>query len=85
VLDSFTPTWNQTVTPANNPMTAADLMSANAATWRVWVGDTEFNGRGTLACEVHPPLQASALLNGQFTVSNLQNCVSFSVTLICQP
>jgi hypothetical protein len=85
VLDSFSATWNQTVTPASNPMTAAELMSADAATWRVWVGDNEFNGRGALACEVHPPLPASALVNGQFTVANLKNCVSFSMTLICQP
>ena len=85
VLDSFTAIWNQTVTPANAPVTAADLMSANTDAWRVWVGDTEFNGRGTLACQVRPPLQASALINGQLTVTNVQNCVSLTLTLVCQP
>jgi hypothetical protein len=85
VLDSFTATWNQTVTPVNGTITAAELMSANADDWRVWVGDTEFDGRGTLACQVRPPLAASALINGQLTVTNVQNCVSFTVTLVCQP
>ena len=85
VNDSFTATWNQTVTAGTTTITAADLMSANTNTWRVWVGDSEFNGRGTLACEVRPPLQASALLAGQSTAMNLQSCVSFTVTLVCQP
>ncbi len=85
INDSFTATWNQTVTAANTTITAADLMSPNAATWRVWVGDSEFNGRGTLACQVSPPLQAATLVAGQLTVTNVQNCVSFSLTLVCQP
>jgi hypothetical protein len=85
VNDSFTATWNQTVTAGNTTITAAELMSANVNAWRVWVGDTEFNGRATLACEVHPPLQAATLVGGQLTVTNLANCVSFSMALVCQP
>lgn len=85
INDSFTATWNQTVTAGTSTITAADLMSANAATWRVWVGDSEFTGRGTLACEVRPPLPATALLNGQLTVANVQNCVSLTLTLVCRP
>jgi hypothetical protein len=85
VNDSFAAVWNQTVTAGNSTISAADLMSANADAWRVWVGDTEFNGRATLACEVHPPLAASALIDGQLIIANVQNCVSFTVTLVCQP
>ena len=69
----------------NTTITGAALMSPLPATWRVWVGDTEFNGRATLACEVHPPLQASALAAGRLAVVNLQNCVSLTVALVCQP
>jgi hypothetical protein len=83
--DTFTATWNQTVTAGNSTITAADLMSVNADAWRVWVGDSELNGRGTLACEVRPPLQATALLAGQLTVTNVQNCVSLALTLVCRP
>ena len=85
VNDSFTATWNQTVTPGTSTITAADLMAANADTWRVWVGDNENNGRGTLACQVRPPLSASALVAGQSTVTNLASCVSLTLTLVCQP
>jgi hypothetical protein len=85
VADSFTATWNQTVTAANTTITADELMSANADSWRVWVGDSELNGRGTLACQVRPPLQASTLVDGQLTITNVQNCVSLSLTFICQP
>ena len=83
--DSFTASWNQTVTAGNSTITAADLMSASANTWRVWVGDSEFNGRAPLACEVHPPLQASTLIDGQLTIMNVQNCVSLTLILGCQP
>jgi hypothetical protein len=85
VNDSFAATWNQTITAGDSTITAADLMSASANNWRVWVGDSEFNGRAPLACEVHPPLQASALIDGQLTIMNVQNCVSLTLTLVCQP
>jgi hypothetical protein len=85
INDSFTATWNQVVTAGNTTITAAELMSTDTNAWRVWVGDSEFNGRGTLACQVRPPLQAAALLGGQLTATNLANCVSFTVTLVCRP
>jgi hypothetical protein len=85
VNDSFVATWNQAVTAGTSTISAADLMSANADSWRVWVGDTEFNGRATLACEVHPPLQASVLMASQLTTTNLQNCVSITLNFVCQP
>jgi hypothetical protein len=85
INDSFTATWNQTVTAGNTTITAADLMSASPDTWRVWVGDSEFNGLAPLACEVRPPLQASALIDGRLTVANVQNCVSLTLTLVCRP
>ena len=70
--DTFTATWNQTVTPGTGTITAADLMSANPDTWRVWVGDSEFNGRGTLACQVRPPLSANALVDGRLIATSLR-------------
>ena len=85
INDTFTATWNQVVTAGNTTITAAQLMSTDMNAWRVWVGDSEFNGRGTLACQVRPPLQAAALLGGQLTVANVQNCVSFTVNLVCRP
>jgi hypothetical protein len=66
-------------------ISAQDLMSTNPNDWLIWVGDDEFNGMGTLACEIQPPMQQSWLMNGGFTVQNVANCVSVTIGLTCQP
>ena len=90
VMNSFTATWNETVTPPGATISGATLMSASAK-WRLWVGDdddgcnTPAGCRGQLACEIDPPLQATWLESGGFTLMNLASCTSVSVTLVCQP
>lgn len=89
VMDSFTATWNETVSPPGVTISGATLLSATAR-WRLWVGDDDgcnANGDcfGDLACEIDPPLQTTWLQSGGFTVMNVGSCVSVSVQLVCQP
>jgi hypothetical protein len=84
VVDSFTPTWGQTVSPAGKTVKASDLMSTST-TWRLWVGDDEGNGTGQVACQIWQPLSANALHTGQLTVQNVSSCVSLTVQFLCQP
>jgi hypothetical protein len=85
IVDSFTATWDQTISPVGQAIQASDLMSTNANRWLLWVGDDEFNGSGTVACQVHPPMQESWLLKGQFTLQNIDYCKSLTIGLVCQP
>jgi len=88
VLDSFTATWNQTVTPPGATISGATLLSPTAR-WQLWVGDDDgcdpSGCYGTLACSVTAPMQSTWLLNGGFTLMNVANCVALNVKLVCQP
>jgi len=88
VTDSFTATWNETVTPPGATISGATLLSPTAR-WQLWVGDDDgcdpSGCYGTLACSVTAPMQSTWLLNGGFTVMNVANCVALNVKLVCQP
>ena len=88
ITDSFTATWDQTISPVGQTIKASDLMSPDANHWLIWVGDddsTPTQSVGTVACKIQPPMQESWLLNGQFTVQNIQSCVSVTIGVVCQP
>jgi hypothetical protein len=87
IVDSFTPVWNETITPMGKTVKAADLMSSSK-TWRIWVGDddgctTKGGCVGQEICEVDQPLTAGALLSGQLVEKNLMSCLSLAVKFVC--
>jgi hypothetical protein len=84
IVDSFTATWGQVVSPAGKTVKASDLMSTTTS-WRIWVGDDDGNGVGQVACQIQQPLSANALHTGQLTVQNIGSCVSLTVQFLCQP
>jgi hypothetical protein len=89
VTDVFTANWDQTITPPGVSVSAAALM-ASKPVWRIWVGDedcTTPNNCGTLgqiACSYQQSLSAASLESGQAVISNFQNCVSLTLSLVCQ-
>jgi hypothetical protein len=86
IVDSFTPVWNQTVTPAGKTVKASDLVSG-AKSWRLWVGDDDgCNGntcQGQLICEITQPLPVAALRAGTMTQQNVGSCLSLTVNFVC--
>jgi hypothetical protein len=85
LLDTFSAVWNETITPAGFTLQASDLMSPNPSAWLIWVGDDEFNGQGTVACQIHPPMQEAWLHAGQASYANIDSCLSVNLQLVCQP
>jgi hypothetical protein len=89
IRDSFTATWNQTVTAPGRTMSAADLLSPTAP-WLLWVGDDDgcdLDGCfGDVACEVSAPMPDSWLQSGTGVLGQTGSCVSVTVTvrLVCQ-
>ncbi len=89
VVDVFTATWDQTITPPGVTVSASALMAEKPA-WRIWVGDEDCvspNNCGTLgqiACSYTQPITAASLESGEVTISNYQSCVSLTLQLVCQ-
>ena len=88
VMDTFTPTWNQTITPVGVTVAASTLMSNNP-TWQIWVGDDDgCSGPGgclgDVACTIRQTVTEAQLTSGQLVVSNHQSCNSVTLKFVCQ-
>jgi hypothetical protein len=80
--DTYFASWNQRVTPMNQPITAAALLSTTNA-WRLWVGDADGCCSGQPACEVLGPAPVSALTDGGIIFKDLQSCSHLAVAFTC--
>jgi hypothetical protein len=89
VTDSFNPTWDEEITPPGVTVSASALMAAKPA-WRIWVGDEDCSSPkncgtlGQIACSYQQPISAASLMSGGVTISNYQNCVSLTLSFVCQ-
>jgi hypothetical protein len=88
ITDAFTAKWDQTITPAGVTVSASALMASKPA-WRIWVGDEDcsFGKCGTAgqtACSYQQPISAASLMSGTTTITNVQNCVALTLSLVCQ-
>jgi hypothetical protein len=89
VTDAFNVTWDQVITPPNVTVSASALMASKPA-WRIWVGDEDCQSPrncgtlGQVVCSYQQPITAAALMSGGLTVSNYQNCVSLTLSFVCQ-
>ncbi len=87
IVDAYTASWNQTITPAGVTISASALMAAKPA-WRIWVGDedcsrTNVCNSGQIVCAYQQPFTAAQLTSGSASITNLQSCTSLDLTLIC--
>jgi hypothetical protein len=89
VTDAFSVTWDEEITPPNVTVSAAALMATKPA-WRIWVGDEDCSNPrncgtlGQIACSYQQPITAASLMSGGLTISNYQNCVSLTLSFVCQ-
>ena len=89
VVDVYTTTWDEVISPVGLTVSASVLMAANP-TWRIWVGDEDCSGPGTCGslgqtiCSYQQPISAASLEAGQLTISNYQSCASLSLSFVCQ-
>ncbi len=89
VTDAFNVTWDEVITPPNVTVSASALMAAKPA-WRIWVGDEDCSSPkncgtlGQIACSYQQPINADSLMSGGLTISNYQNCVSLTLSFVCQ-
>jgi hypothetical protein len=87
VIDAYSATWDQTITPAGMTVSASTLMAARPA-WRIWVGDEDCSTpnnctAGQVACSYQQPIGAATLMSGALSISNLQSCVSLDLQFTC--
>jgi len=88
IQDTFTPTWNQTITPVGVTVPASTLMASNP-TWQIWVGDDDGcigpgGCLGDVACTIRQAVTEAQLTSGQLVVSNHQSCNSVTLKFVCQ-
>jgi hypothetical protein len=81
VADTFAPTWNEDVTPANIKLTPSWVMS-QAGSWSILVADSDGKISDGI-CEVFPPLTASSFSSGTVVFSNVQSCNKLTLLLTC--
>ncbi len=95
IVDSLLPNWGALMPPTQallNPMAAplhaSDLM-AGGKNWLITVFDddvdTASGSFGETMCEVNGPLTSADFVNGGFTRTNVDSCVSISIKLSCHP
>jgi hypothetical protein len=90
IIDSFSPSWNQQITPSGVTVSASALMATKPA-WRIWVGDEDCTSPkncgtlGQVVCSYQQPITAASLMSGGLTISNYQSCVSLTLSFVCQP
>lgn len=89
IADSFTPSWNQVVTPPGRTISAAALLDPNA-TWKLIIGDDDgcTPDQGCIAetiCTLSPPFDAASLADGQFSMPVAPSCEALTLRLVCQP
>jgi hypothetical protein len=80
--DTFTPMWNQSVTPSDVKVTASVLMNANSR-WSIAVKDHDPGLFDEAVCEVAPTLTSSDLEKGAVTFSRVDACDSLTIRLTC--
>ena len=89
VVDVYSTTWDEVISPAGLSVSASVLMAAQPA-WRIWVGDedcsspTMCGSLGQTVCSYQQPISAAALEVGQLTISNYQSCASLTLSFVCQ-
>jgi hypothetical protein len=87
IIDTYSASWNQTITPSGVTISASALMAAKPA-WRIWVGDedcsrTNVCTSGQIVCSYQQPFTAAQLMNGSASLNNVQSCQSLDLQLIC--
>ena len=87
VMDSYVPTWNQSVTPSNPKITANYLMS-QAGHWSIFVADDDagvggFQTTYESICSIAPHPTATDFSRGMLTYTNLASCLSLTIQLTC--
>ncbi|HEX3697332.1 MAG TPA: hypothetical protein VH374_18300 [Polyangia bacterium] len=89
LADTFTPTWNQVITPAGQTISAADLLDPPAM-WSLTVIDDDDcdSDQGCVAetiCTLSPPMNASWLADGSVSTAVAPSCSTLTLRLVCQP
>ncbi|HEY2900156.1 MAG TPA: hypothetical protein VGL59_06255 [Polyangia bacterium] len=89
IVDMFSPTWNQVITPPGQTISAADLLDPHAM-WKLTVSDDDgcADDQGCLAetiCTLSPPMNASWLEDGSVSTPVAPSCPTLTLRLVCQP
>ncbi len=79
--DTFSPAWNEDITPPNVKFTPNWVMS-QAGFWSILVADQDGMTSDGI-CEVFPPLTATNFANGTVVFSNAQSCTKLTLRLTC--
>ena len=87
IVDVYSASWNQTITPSGVTVSASALTAAKPA-WRIWVGDEDCSraavcASGQIICSYQQPFTVGQLMSGTATITNLQSCNSLNLTLVC--
>jgi hypothetical protein len=94
IVDTLLPNWGALLTPtaamlnpAGMPVRAGDLTGGTS--WQIAVydadSDTAIGPFGETMCKILGPLTSADFVNGSFTVTNIDSCVSVSIKLTCHP
>ena len=82
-VDSFTPMWDQAISP-NNPRTTANYLVSNAGAWSVLVGDFDAPAMDNQEiCQIFPTLTAASFAAGTVRYANNRSCTSLTIRLDC--
>jgi hypothetical protein len=87
IVDTYSATWNQTITPTGVTVSASALMAAKPA-WRIWVGDEDCTranvcNSGQIVCTYQQAFTAAQLMSGSASITNVQSCQSLDLRLVC--
>jgi hypothetical protein len=78
--NTFTPAWNESITPGTRFM--ASLLTSQASPWSIRVTDEDAPAGAETICSVSPVLDAAAFVSGSATFS-AGSCTALEIGLEC--
>jgi hypothetical protein len=83
-MNTFEPSWGDSITPSGSGVTAAFLISQSAP-WSIYVGDDDDGPLSTSEeiCEIAPRLSIADLVTGTVTFSDVDSCVNLIIEIQC--
>lgn len=82
IMNTTTPTWDESITPLATPFTAARLMS-QAIPWSISVSDDDDRMSSDLVCQLTPELTSADFAATEVTFSSTDRCISLHIHLMC--
>jgi hypothetical protein len=83
MLNTFSPAWNQSITPGNTDLRQDELV-AQGTPWTVAVVDDDGNALANEPiCSVAPRLTDADFVKGTVTFPATQSCTSLTIQLVC--